>query len=122
MLTEKVRTIDDYIADFPSQTQELLELVRETIRQAAPEASEVIGYSMPAFKQNGILLYFAAYKNHIGFYPTASGIENFKTELTGYKSTKGGVQFPLNKPIPYNLIAIITAFRVKEDKAKGKKK
>jgi len=85
------------------------------MREAAPEAVEVISYQMPAFKLNGILVYFAAFKNHIGFYPTSSGIEQFKKELSPYKWSKGAVQFPLDKPIPFALVKKIVIFRVKEN-------
>jgi len=107
--------IDKYISSFPATIQEVLELLRETIRKAAPEAIEVISYSMPAFKQNSVLVYFAAYTNHIGFYPTASGIEMFKEEFSAYKWSKGAVQFPIDKPLPLDLITRIVKFRVKED-------
>ncbi len=113
--------IDDYIKTFPPDIQAKLGKMRQTIRQAAPEAEEVISYQMPAFKQNGILVYFAAQKQHMGFYPTASGIEAFKKDLTPYKYSKGAVQFPLDKPIPFDLVEKIVKFRVKENLAKKKK-
>jgi uncharacterized protein YdhG (YjbR/CyaY superfamily) len=125
MLTIKARNIDEYIAGSPEEVQPLLEQVRETIRKAAPDAEETISYSMPAFRsKNSVLVYFAAFKNHIGFYPTASGIASFQKEFANYKSSKGAVQFPLDEPLPLELIAKITRFRVKEDveKAKAKKK
>ncbi len=99
----------------------LLEEMRETIRQAAPRAEEVISYNIPAFKQNGILVYYAAHKQHIGFYPTSSGIRNFEKELVGYTTSKGAVQFPFNKPIPKTLVKKIVKFRVKENLEKSKK-
>ncbi len=99
---------------FPEDIQNILEKLRQAIREAAPEAIEIMSYHMPAFKQNGILVYFAAHKNHIGFYPMPSGIKAFKAELTPYKSGKGTVQFPLDKPIPLDLVKKIVAFRVKE--------
>lgn len=108
------KNIDDYIKTFPDHIQAILETLRQTIHQAAPEATEVISYNMPAFKQNSILVYFAAYKNHIGFYPTPSGIEAFKEELADYKWSRGAVQFPLDKPLPLNLVKKIVAFRVQE--------
>jgi len=114
--------IDNYISIFPAAIQEVLELIRETIRKAAPEAKEVISYSMPALKQNRVLVYFAAYTNHIGFYPTASGIEMFKEEFSAYKWSKGAVQFPLDKPLPLDLITRIVEFRVKEDTESKKSK
>lgn len=118
----KPKSTDEYIAGFPAEVQELLQLVRQEIKNVAPRAEEVISYGMPAFKLNGILVWFAAYKNHIGFYPHASGIEAFKRELAGYKSAKGSVQFPLNQPIPFGLIAEIVKFRVIENQEKTKLK
>jgi uncharacterized protein YdhG (YjbR/CyaY superfamily) len=111
----KFDNIDKYIAGFPEETQELLEQIRITIRKAAPEAEEVISYQMAAFRFHRILVYFAGFKNHIGFYPGASGIEAFKKELSVYKSGKGSVQFPLDKPIPTELITRIVKFRVNEN-------
>jgi uncharacterized protein YdhG (YjbR/CyaY superfamily) len=117
--------IDKYIANFPNDVQEILEKIRATIREAAPDAEETISYQMPTFRLNGNLVHFAAYKKHIGFYPTPSGIEKFKQELSAYPSAKGSVQFPLDRPIPYELIGKITAFRARENlarsEAKGKK-
>jgi uncharacterized protein YdhG (YjbR/CyaY superfamily) len=119
-------TIDEYIAGFPPDVQAILQKVRATIRKAAPQAAETINYQMPTFTLHGNLVHFAAFKSHIGFYPTPSGIENFAAELAAYKSAKGSVQFPLDQPIPYGLISKIVKFRVKEnlakDAAKGKKK
>lgn len=114
--------IDAYISGFPAGVQEILQKVRETIRAAAPQAEETIAYQMPAFRLNGPLVYFGGFKDHIGFYPTPSGIEAFKEELASYKGAKGSVQFPLDKPIPYELIGRIVAFRVQENLAKGKRK
>ena len=116
------QTIDDYIANFPKDVQLILEKVRKTIRKAAPDAQEKINYGIPTFTLNGNLVHFAGFKNHIGFYPTPSGVEKFKKELSKYEGAKGSVQFPLEEPIPYNLITRITEFRVKEQLAKGKKK
>ncbi|MEI6887067.1 MAG: DUF1801 domain-containing protein [bacterium] len=107
-------TIDAYIFQFSPEIQKLLNEVRQAIKEAAPEATECISYSMPAFRQGKVLVYFAAYANHIGFYPTSSGITNFKDELKDYKTSKGTVQFPLDKPLPIALIKKITKFRVKE--------
>ncbi len=115
------KTIDEYIKTFPAEIQITLDKMRQTIRKAAPKAVEVISYQMPAFKLNGILVYFAAHKNHIGFYPTSSGIETFKKELSSYKSSKGAVQFPLDKPIPFDLVEKIVKFRARENLAKKKK-
>ena len=118
--------IDEYIAGFPPDVQVILEKVRATIHAAAPNSQETINYQIPTFTLNGNLVHFAAYKKHIGFYPTPSGIEKFKNELAAYKGAKGSVQFPLDQPIPYNLIGQIVAFRVTENlaraAAKGKKK
>jgi uncharacterized protein YdhG (YjbR/CyaY superfamily) len=116
------KTIDEYIKSYPEDIQVILEKLRQTIREAAPGAEEVISYRMPAFKLNGILVYFAAYKNHIGFYPTSSGINAFKSEISRYPVSKGTVQFPLDKPIPYGLVKKIVAFRVKENLGKQKTK
>lgn len=120
----KFNDIDKYIATFPKDTQELLRQIRATIRKAAPEAEEVISYNMPAFKLYGILVYFAGYKNHIGFYPMSSGIKEFQKELYDYKWAKGSVQFPVDKPLPLALITKIVKFRLKENlhKTKTKKK
>jgi uncharacterized protein YdhG (YjbR/CyaY superfamily) len=107
--------VDFYIADFPAETQELLQQLRDTIKKAAPEAEEGISYQMPAYKLNGMLVYFAGYKNHIGFYPTGSGIEAFKHKMTAYKTSKGTVQFPLNQPLPLDLITEMVRFRVSEN-------
>jgi uncharacterized protein YdhG (YjbR/CyaY superfamily) len=120
------QNIDEYIAGFPSDIQEKLEKLRATIKKAAPEAEEAIKYMIPTFVQNGNLVHFAAYKNHIGFYPAPRGIEAFKEELAGYEGGKGTIQFPLDKPIPYALIGKIVKFRVQDNleraAAKGKKK
>lgn len=117
----KFSNIDEYIASFPKETQKLLEKVRSTISDAAPEARETINYGMPTFTLNGNLVHFAAFKNHIGFYPTPSGIEAFSKDLSGYEGAKGSVKFPVNKPIPYELIFRIVQFRAKENIAKTKK-
>lgn len=113
------KDIDDYIAIQTPEVQILLNQMRQTIKKAAPEAEEVISYSMPAFKYHGMLVYFAAYKNHIGFYATPTGHSEFATELSVYKQGKGSVQFPLNKPLPLDLITKIVKFRAKEN-LKGK--
>ena len=115
-------TIDEYIAGFPWEIQEILNKVRATIRKAAPKAEETIKYQMPTFTMNGNLVHFAAFKHHIGFYPTPSGTETFKKEIAGYQAAKGSIQFPLDKPIPYGLITKITKFRVKENSEKVAKK
>ncbi|MCM1565528.1 MAG: hypothetical protein FNP40_06660 [Dehalobacter sp. 4CP] len=108
-------SVDGYILQFPDEIQEILRAIRNVIREAAPDAVEKISYQMPTFVLNGNLVHFAAFKNHIGFYPTPSGIEAFKQELAGYKGAKGSVQFPLNKPIPYALISKIVKYRVAEN-------
>lgn len=116
-------TIDDYIAAFPEEIQTILQKIRATIKEIVPDAVEAIKYQMPTFvlnKKN--LVHYAAFKNHIGFYPTPSGIEHFKDALSVYVNARGSVQFPLNQPIPYGLIAAITAFRVEEEQIKSKKK
>jgi len=117
------KTIDAYIANSPKDIQPILEKVRATIRKAAPKAEEIINYGIPTFTLDGNLVHFAGFKNHIGFYPTPSGIEKFKKELSFYKGANGSVQFPLDKPIPYALISKIVKFRVKEnlERAKSKK-
>jgi uncharacterized protein YdhG (YjbR/CyaY superfamily) len=114
----KPANIDAYISGFPEDKQVLLEQIRETIKKAAPQAVEVISYGMPAFKQNGVLVWFAAFKNHIGFYPFPSGIEAFKEELSMYKGSKGSIHFPLDKPLPLNLITVIVNFRLSENTQK----
>lgn len=114
--------IDEYIAAFPTEIQIILEQVRRAVQEAAPDAEETISYAMPAFKLNGNLVYFAGYKHHIGFYATPNGHEAFKAELAVYKTGKGSVQFPLNQPMPIDLIKRMVAFRVKENEAKIKSK
>ena len=118
------KNIDVYIAGFPSDIQKILQKIRATIKAAAPDAEEIINYGIPTFTLKGNLVHFAGFKTHIGFYPTPSGIEKFKKDLSVYKWAKGSVQFPLDKPIPYGLITKIVKFRVKEnmEKAKGKGK
>jgi len=116
------KDIDEYIVGFPKDIQTILQKIRKTIKKAAPEAQEKIGYQMPTFTLNGNLVHFAAFKNHIGFYPTPSGTEKFKKEISVYKAAKGSIQFPLDQPIPYELISQIVEFRVKENLAKAKKK
>jgi len=116
------KSVDEYILQFPPETQEILQKLRKVIKEAAPGAEEKISYQMPAFVLNGNLVYFAAHKKHIGFYPTPSGIEAFADELTEYKGAKGSVQFPSNKPLPYELIGRIVEFRVQENLKKVRKK
>ncbi len=118
------KTIDEYIAGFPPDVQKLLQQIRKTIRKAAPDAEETIAYRMPTFTLKGNLVYFAGFKEHIGFYPVPTGIEAFKKELSVYKQGKGSVQFPIDEPLPLNLITRIVKFRVKEnlERAKAKEK
>ena len=119
---KQLKMIDEYIAAFPKEVQDVLEKIRSAIRESAPKAEEAISYGIPAFKLNGGRgsVYFAGWKNHIGFYPTPSGIEAFKKELAPFKQEKGSVQFPLDKPIPYDLVKKIVRYRVTENFEKGK--
>lgn len=112
------QTIDEYIAQFSPAVQEILEKLRATIRAAAPGAQEAMKYGLPTFVLHGNLVHFGAFKTHIGFYPAPSGIEQFEQELAIYKGAKGSVRFPLDQPIPYDLVSRITAFRVQENLAK----
>jgi uncharacterized protein YdhG (YjbR/CyaY superfamily) len=114
------KNIDEYISDFSEDIQEKLQLIRQTIRKAAPEAEECINYGIPTFKFQGNLVHFAAYQTHIGFYPGASGIAEFKQELSPYKTAKGTVQFALEKPLPLELISDIVIFRLDENMRKAK--
>ncbi len=117
----KPKNIDEYIAQFPIDVQEILEKLRQTIRESAPDAEEAISYQMPTFKLRGNLVHFAAYKKHIGFYPTPSAIEQYKDELSGYKTSKGAIQFPINEPVPYALVGAITKFRAQQNLQKNQK-
>ena len=112
---QKFKTVDAYISSFPEQVRRQLQTLRTAIAEAAPDAVEVISYNMPAIRQNGIVVYYAAYRLHLGFYPTASGIEAFKDELTEYKTSKGAIRFPIEHSIPKTLVKKIVAFRVKEN-------
>ena len=109
------KDIDEYISGFPKEIQELLQKVRKTIWEAAPEATEAIKYQIPTFVLNGNLVHFAAFKNHLGFYPAPQGIEEFKEELSAYKGAKGSVQFQYSEPIPFDLISRIVKFRVRKN-------
>jgi uncharacterized protein YdhG (YjbR/CyaY superfamily) len=123
MKSAQAENIDEYIAGFPKDIQQRLEEIRLTIRKAAPEAEEAMSYAIPTFKLNGNLVHFAAFKKHIGFYPTPGGIEAFKKELSAYESAKGSVQFPMDRSLPLSLITNIVKFRVKENlKRKSGKK
>lgn len=115
-------TIDEYIALFPKETGKILKELCKVIKEAAPQAEEKISYQMPTFFLQGNLVHFAAYKNHIGFYPTPSGIEAFKKELSIYEGAKGSVQFPINQPLPLPLISRIVKYRVEENLKKVKTK
>lgn len=114
--------VDDYISFFPEKTRKMLEELRTLIRKTVPEATEEISYQMPAYKLNGPVVYFAGYDKHIGFYPTGTGIKAFEMELSGYKWSKGAVQFPLDKPLPVDLIVRMVKFKVEENAGKEKKK
>jgi uncharacterized protein YdhG (YjbR/CyaY superfamily) len=113
------RNIDEYIANFPAEIQKILQEIRLTIQKVAPEASEKISYAMPTFVLEGNLVHFAAFKNHIGFYPTPSGTTKFQQEILKYKHAKGSIQFPLEQPMPFDLIVQIVKFRVEENLAKA---
>ncbi|MFD2601112.1 iron chaperone [Flavobacterium suzhouense] len=112
---DKPKHINEYIAGFTPEVQKLLEQVRQTVQKTAPDAEESISYGMPAFKLNGNLVYFAAFTNHIGFYALPSGNEAFQKEISNYKTGKGSIQFPFDKPLPLDLIAKIVKFRVEEN-------
>ena len=116
------KDIDQYIASFPKDIQERLESIRETIHKAAPKAEEKISYGLATFSLNGNLVHFGGFKNHIGFYPTPSGITSFEKELAPYRSAKGSAQFPHDEPLPLSLVTKIVKFRVKENMEKEKKK
>lgn len=118
----KADNTDEYIAMFPDEVREKLQQMRGIIRKAAPNAEEVISYGMPAYKVNSVLVYFAGYKAHIGFYPTGSGIAAFQKEIARYKNSKGAVQFPLDKPLPVGLINKMVKFRLAEDAEMAKLK
>ena len=119
---KKAETIDEYISDFPDDVQKIMEEIRSVIKKVAPTAQESISYAIPTFKLNGVyLVYFAGFKNHIGFYPAPVSMEAFKEEFSIYKTGKGSVQFPLNKPMPFDLITKIVKFRLEEALRKAKK-
>jgi uncharacterized protein YdhG (YjbR/CyaY superfamily) len=120
MTTSRIKfdNIDDYIASFPAETREILGQLRDTIKKSAPGATQTINYGMPTFKLKGNLVHFAAFKNHIGLYPAPSAIEAFKKELSIYEGAKGSVRFPIDKPLPLELIGRIVKFRVEENMAK----
>ncbi|MGI0091373.1 MAG: iron chaperone [Nitrososphaerales archaeon] len=116
----QAETIDEYISMSPENVQKILKRLRQTIRETAPEAQEAISYRIPTFKLNGNLVHFAAFKDHIGFFPTSSGIDAFKKQLSQYKTSTGTVQFPIDKPIPYFLVRKIVKYRVRENLSNGK--
>ncbi|MEI1279590.1 DUF1801 domain-containing protein [Leptospira venezuelensis] len=116
------QSIDEYIKTFPKEVQSILQELRKVIQEETPEATEKISYQMPTFYLNGNLVHFAAYKNHIGLYPGASGIAKFKKEIDKYKNAKGSVQFPIDQPLPFDLVRKIVKFRVGENKKKTPKK
>ena len=122
MKPEQAKNIDDYIAAYPADVQQLLQTMRDTIHKAAPDATEAITYGIPTFKLNGNLVHFGGYKNHIGFYPAPMGIEAFKEETAQYEAGKGTLQFPIDKPLPLDLISRIVKFRVEKNLTKMKKK
>lgn len=121
-MARQFKTIDEYISTFPENVQRILNELRQAIKKAAPQAEETINYQMPTFTLNGNLVHFAAFQNHIGFYPTPSGIEAFKQELARYKGAKGSVQFPIDEPLPLPLIHRIVEYRVKENIDRKQKK
>jgi hypothetical protein len=118
---KKYTNVEEYILDFPEIAQIKMQELREIIKSVATNCKEIISYNMPAYKQNGIVVYFAANKNHIGFYPTPSGITAFESQLTNYKYSKGAIQFPIDQPLPKELIQDILRFRIEEDFLKKKK-
>lgn len=113
--SKRVTTVDEYILNFPPDVQKVLNKMRSVIKKAAPKAVEKISYQMPGYHLNGTLVWFGAHAHHIGFYPTGEGVEAFKKELSGYKLSKGAVQFPLDEPIPYTLITKIVKYRVAQN-------
>lgn len=121
-MKKPVTTIDEYIESFPIDVQDMLQTLRRTIKNSAPKAVEAISYQIPTFKLHGNLVHFAAYKNHIGFYPTSSPVKVFAKELTPYKTSKGAIQFPIGEPLPLALVRKIVKFRVKESAEKAKRK
>lgn len=122
MQKQEIKDVDSYIAGFPKSVQEQLETLRTIIRKAAPKAEEVISYQMPAYKQEGVLVYFAGYKAHIGFYPTTGPMKAFAKDLSPYKTSKGAVQFPLDKALPKTLITRMVKYRLQENKQKAAEK
>ena len=120
--SKQFKTMDEYINTFPEDVRHILNELRQTIKEVAPEAEETINYQIPTFTLNGNLVHFAAFQNHLGFYPTPSGMEVFKKELSQYKGAKGSVQFPIDQPLPLPLIRRIVEYRVKENAERKQKK
>ena len=114
-MNTKFQTVEEYIATFPPKTKKFLKDIRATIKQAAPQAEETISYNMPAFKLHGMLVWYAGYKEHIGLYPRTTVIQAFKKDLAEYKQSKGTIQFPLDQPLPLDLITRIVKYRIKEN-------
>ena len=121
-MNTKFQTVDDYIATFPPKTKKFLKDMRAAIKQVAPQAEETISYNMPAFKLHGMLVWYAGYKEHIGFYPKTAVIQVFKQDLAEYKLSKGTIQFPLDQPLPLDLITRIVKYRIKENQQAAKTK
>ena len=119
-MNTKFQTVEEYIATFPPKTKKFLKDIRATIKQAAPQAEEAISYNMPAFKLHGMLVWYAGYKEHIGLYPKTTVIQAFKKDLEGYKQSKGTIQFPLDQPLPLDLITRIVKYRIKENQEAAK--
>lgn len=122
MKTSAITTVDEYFAALPEEIRGQLAKLRKAVKEAAPRAEEVISYGMPAIRQNGILVYYAAAKHHIGFYPTSAPIKVFKDDLVNYQTSKGAIQFPYDKPVPITLVKKIVKYRVLEDQEKAKAK
>lgn len=119
---KKFKSVSDYLAAQPPPSRARLRILRKAIREAAPQAEETISYGIPAYKLNGMLVWFAGFKQHVGFYPKTSAMARFKKELAKYKTSKGAIQFPLEKPVPVGLVKKIVRFRVQENRATGKKR
>lgn len=121
-MNDSAETIDEYIGEFPKEVQKILEQIRESVRKAAPQSVEAIKYGIPTFVSGGNLVHFGAFKNHIGFYPAPTGIKKFEKELSVFKQGKGSVQFPINEPMPLELIKKIVEFRISQNAGKASKK
>ncbi|HET9826173.1 MAG TPA: DUF1801 domain-containing protein [Chitinophagaceae bacterium] len=119
---KKFKTVEEYISTFPTRTRAILEQMRKTIKEVAPAAEELISYNMPAFKQNGMLVWYAAYQQHIGFYPTPSAIKEFEADLVKFNTSKGAIQFPIENPVPLTLVKKIVKFRVRQNLEKARAK